>query len=84
MIKDFYKYLFANLFILFTACNSFSDDKNGNGVYEIDEIKIEFKQISFFDEEQIKLILASVDGHDFDYGVFLQDIERIKKKPLIQ
>lgn len=79
MIKDFYKYFLAYIFILFTACYSFSDDKNGNGVYEIDEIKIVFKQISFFDEEQIKQILASIDGHDFDYGVFLQDIERIKK-----
>lgn len=60
-------------------CLSFSDDKNSSKTYEIDEIKIEFAGKSTYDENEIKSLLASSDGDDFDHGTYLQDVERIKK-----
>lgn len=75
MLK-FYLILF---FILNFADCLFSQTKVNISSFEIDEIKIIFKSSQSFESESIIKILALKEGDEFDYPVYMQDVERIRK-----
>lgn len=73
------------ILIFFVAvCNSicYSQDDDSEPVeknFEIDEIKIVLPKVSKFSESQLKNLLAERTGDAFDLGIYMQDVERIKK-----
>lgn len=73
------KYILPLASFFFFISNLYSQSKTEIVSYEIDDIKISFKDSKTFDESIIKALLSEKDGDDFDYQNYLQDAERIKK-----
>lgn len=67
------------VFLFISISDLFPQKKTDVSSFEIDEIKIIFKRTQSFESEDIKNILAAKEGDDFDYPIFLQDVERIRK-----
>lgn len=74
-----HRFYFIILFLFIFACDLFPQKKTDVITYEIDEIKIIFKRTQSFESEEIKNILAEKEGDEFDYPLYLQDVERIRK-----
>lgn len=75
----FTKYFFAVSILFFLSASLFSQDKNNNTVFEIDEIEISFTGKNFINPDDVSLLIASKEGEIFDIEIYHQDVERIKK-----
>ena len=48
-------------------------------IYEIDDINIKFTGLKTYEESDLKNLLASKEGVDFDLETYMKDVERLKK-----
>lgn len=66
------------LIVFLCSANASSQDENGEA-FEIDDIDIQYTDTESFSSEIIQGIMSLKKGDYFDYEIFRQDVERVKK-----
>jgi outer membrane protein assembly factor BamA len=79
LTKTILKYILPFIIISFICSTSFSQNTVGKLIYEIDDINIKFTGLKTYEESDLKNLLASKSGVNFDLETYMKDVERLKK-----
>lgn len=79
LTKTILKYILTFIIISFICSSSFSQNTVEKKIYEIDDINIKFTGLKTYEESDLKNLLASKEGVDFDLETYMKDVERLKK-----